>query len=383
MPSSPTGLLSRYFDRGSPLGAEDLPSLRQTLSSVPDPRARRGVRYPFTEVLLVFVAAVLSGARSLTMITEWAARAQGQRMIFGCGRSPSLATIHRIATLVDPVALDTALAAWTTARTTGPGRGLAAVAVDGKEVRGAKRAGGDRVFLMAALTHHQATVVAQEAIGVKTNEIPHLPILLDRLGNLDGVVITADALHTIAAQATAIVARGGHYLFTVKTNQSGLRNRIGSQGWSHRTPGYLLREKAHGRTSTWEATVALAPARIDFPHAAQTIRLLRGRAEHGSGEKTGEQVFAITSLPPHLAGARELAKLLRGHWAIENRLHWVRDTAYREDASQVRTGHGPHVMASIRNLALNIVRLAGHTNITATLRALDHHPEIVRQLTGL
>lgn len=64
-------------------------------------------------------------------------------------------------------------------------------------------------------------------------------------------------------------------------------------------------------------------------------------------------------------------------------MHWVRDTAYREDASQVRTGHGPHVMASIRNLALNIVRLAGHTNITATLRALDHHPEIVRQLTGL
>jgi len=383
MPSSPTGLLSRYFEHDREVSGLELPSLRQALSAIPDPRAMRGVRYPFTDLLLVFVAAVLSGARSLTMITEWAARAHRDRALFGYGRAPSLATIHRIAVLVDPVALDAAVAGWTTARTTMPDTALPAVAVDGKEVRGSKHANGERVFLMAALDHDTSIVLAQEAIGVKTNEIPHLPVLLDRLGNLEGKVITADALHTLAVQAKAIVARGGHYVFTVKANQRALRDRIASQGWSHRTPGYRAREKAHGRTSTWEAAVQPAQDWIKFPHACQTMRIIRGRAEHETGQKTGEQVYVITSLPPELAGAKELANLIRGHWGIENRLHWVRDTSYREDASQVRTGNAAHVMASLRNLAINILRLAGHTNISATLRALDHEPETVRQLTGL
>lgn len=385
MPSSPTSVLSRYFALEEELSGRDLPSLRQALAAVPDPRDPRGVRYPFTDLLLVFVAAVLSGARSLTMVTEWAARTHRDRPLFDRGRVPSLATVHRTAALTDPVALDTAVAAWTAARAqqAATGRALPAVAVDGKEVRGAKHAGGDRVFLMAALDQSQGTVLAQEAIGAKTNEIPHLPALLDRLGPLDGRVVTADALHTLAVQAEAIVARGGHYVLTVKANQRALRDRIASQGWSHRTPGFRAIEKAHGRTSTWEVTAQPAHDRIGFPHAAQTLRITRGRAEHGTGEKTGEQVYAITSLPPGQADAAQLAELVRGHWGIENRLHWVRDTAYREDASQVRTGNAAHIMASLRNLAINILRLAGHTNVAATLRALDHDPETVRQLTGL
>ncbi len=79
----------------------------------------------------------------------------------------------------------------------------------GKEVRGSKHANGDRVFLMAALDQDAGTVLAQEAIGVKTNKIPHLPVLLDRPGNLDGKVITADALHTLAVQANANVPAAG------------------------------------------------------------------------------------------------------------------------------------------------------------------------------
>lgn len=381
MPSSPLDLLERHLGTIPGPGTEDLPSLRQALSSVPDPRARRGVRYPFADLLLVFVAAVLCGAKSLTMITEWAVRAHRSRRLFDSGRVPSLATIHRLIAAIDPVALDTAIGAWISART--PATGLRAIAVDGKEVRGAKKASGQKIFLMAALDHHAGTVLAQEAIDMKTNEIPHLPMLLDRLGNLNGTVITADALHTQTRQAEAITARGGHYVFTVKANQPRLRDRIASQGWSGHRPGYELREKAHGRTSTWSVTTQPAQDWIGFPHAAQTARIIRGRAEHGSGEKTGEQVFVITSLPPHLAGARELAELIRGHWGIENRLHWVRDTAYNEDASQVRTGHGAHVMATLRNLAVSTLRIAGCTNITAALRTLDHDPETVRHLTGL
>lgn len=383
MPSSPTALLARHFQAAGAPNEAELTSLRHALSVVPDPRSRRGVRYPFTDVLLVFVAAVLAGARSLTMIAEWAARAHRDQHLFRRGSTPSLSTLHRIVSMTDPVVLDSAVAAWTAGRTAANGGGLRAIAVDGKEVRGAKRAGGERVFLMAALEHHSSAVLAQEAIDAKTNEIPHLPVLLDRLPDLDGRVITADALHTLATQAERIVARGGHYVFTVKANQPRLRDRIAAQGWSRRKTGHMVHEKAHGRTSSWEVTTAPAQAWIDFPHAAQTIRIVRGRAEHGTGQKTGEQVFAITSLPARTAGAKELAELVRGHWGIENRLHWVRDTAYLEDKSQVRTGHGAHVMASLRNLALNVLRLAGHTNITATLRALDHEPETIRRLTGL
>lgn len=224
-------------------------------------------------------------------------------------------------------------------------------------------------------------------MGEKTNEIPHLPALLDKLdptGNgLDGLVITADALHTLPQQAHAITSRGGHYLFTVKANAKTLRSQIASANWAPNQPQYRTSEKAHGRTSTWEVTTLNAPARIDFPDSRQILRIQRGRAEHHTGQDTGEIVYAITSLPPEMADAAALAGLLRGHWGIENRLHWVRDTAYNEDASQVRAGHGAHVMASLRNLAISILRLAGHTNITAALRHYGRDPQRATKLTGL
>src|SRR5699024_1076044 len=115
-----------------------------------------------------------------------------------------------------------------------------------------------KTFLMGALEHTTGVVLAQESVDEKSNEIPHLPGLLDKLGPLDGAVITADALHTLDQQATAITGRGGHYLFTVKTNAKRLHTQIGQAGWARRKPQYRTREKAHGRTSTWEATVMTA-----------------------------------------------------------------------------------------------------------------------------
>src|SRR5699024_11084452 len=132
--------------------------------------------------------------------------------------APSIATLHRIIAHIDAVAFDTVVSAWisTRARSTTVHSDPEAIAVDGKEVRGAKHAGGAKTVLMAALDHDTGTVLAQESVHEKTNEITHLPGLLDSLGPLDGRVVTADALHTLAQQATAITDRGGHYLFTVK-----------------------------------------------------------------------------------------------------------------------------------------------------------------------
>lgn len=362
--------------------AIDTVSLRAALEKVPDPRACRGIRYPFTGLLLILVCAVFSGAQTLTMIGEWARHAAATGNLFPSGKVPSLATIHRVAARIDPVALDAAVSTWvrdqTRERTTVP-----VIAVDGKEARGAKNGAGARVFLMGALDHATGTVIGQESIGEKTNEIPHFATLMDRLGDLSGVIVTADALHTQREHAKYLHGRRAHYVLTVKDNQRALRKRISSQTWSTRPVQHTCREKGHGRTTVWQVTTQPAQDWIGFPHAKQTIRLTRDRHDHKTGAKTREHVFAITSLTADQATPEQLAGYIRGHWGIENRLHWVRDVTYREDASQVRTGHGAHVMASVRNLAISIHRLAGATNIAEALRTAMRDPQIARRLTGL
>ena len=282
------------------------------------------------------------------------------------------------------MALDDAVNGWVRERAREHiGTDRLVVAVDGKEVRGAKNGGGGRVFLMAALDHATGTVIGQESVGEKTNEIPHFQALMGRLGDLHGVVITADALHTQRAHADYLHSKGAHYVLTVKTNQRALRERIASQTWASRPVQHVCQQKQHGRTTTWQATVQPAQEWIDFPHAEQTMRLTRDRRDHKTGETSREHVFVITSLPEEDATPAQLADYIRGHWGIENRLHWVRDVTYREDHSQVRTGNAAHAMASIRNLAISIHRLTGATNIAAALRHTMRNPTIAHQLTGL
>lgn len=361
--------------------AEELPSLRRALDSLADYRHKRGVRYPFVDLLLIMVCAMFSGNTSLTSIAEWAAHASGRCPLFATAKTPSLSTFHRLAVHVDPVALDKILHAWV--RTRRPAGIPLVLAVDGKEARGAKNGGQPRVFLMAAMEHASGLVVGQESIGEKTNEIPHFKPLLEQLGDLDGAVLTADALHTQRAHAELLHEHGAHYVLTVKGNQKALLDRIKSQTWSTREVGYSQWEKAHGRTTHWAATAQPAQDWIDFPHAAQTVKLTREKTNHQTGEQTAERVYLITSLPPEQAGAAELAAYIRGHWGIENRLHWIRDSTMGEDKSQIRTGNAPHVMASLRNLVVALHRLAGTRGIAKAMRTAGRDPEIARNLTGL
>jgi predicted transposase YbfD/YdcC len=113
------------------------------------------------------------------------------------------------------------------------------------------------------------------------------------------------------------------------------------------------------------------------------LRLTRTRTNRKTGKRTRETVYAITSLTAADAGPDQIAAWLRGHWSIENRLHWVRDVTYDEDRSQIRTGHAPQVMASLRNTAISLLRLAGHTNIAAGCRhhARDFHRPVELLLT--
>jgi predicted transposase YbfD/YdcC len=106
-----------------------------------------------------------------------------------------------------------------------------------------------------------------------------------------------------------------------------------------------------------------------FPHAAQAIQIRRRRRTR-TGKWSTETVYAVTSLTARDASPQQLADIVRGHWKIEDQLHWVRDVTFDEDRSQIHTRNGPRVMASLRNLAISVLRLTGATNIAAALR---HH----------
>jgi Ni/Co efflux regulator RcnB len=113
---------------------------------------------------------------------------------------------------------------------------------------------------------------------------------------------------------------------------------------------------------------------LAFPHAAQAIQIVRRRRPLNGKKWSTETVYAITSLAATQARPAELAAIARGHWLIEDRLHWVRDMDWDEDRSQVRTGNGPRVMASLRNLAITILRLTGETSVAAALRYHARRP---------
>ena len=131
-------------------------------------------------------------------------------------------------------------------------------------------------------------------------------------------------------------------------------------------PAFSSVTRDHGRRARRTVKAALAPAWIEFAGAAQVAQVRRTVTK--KGKKTVEVVYLITSARD--ASPATLAAWIRGHWEIENKLHWVRDVTYQEDKSLVRTASAPRVMASLRNLAIGLLRLDGHSNIAAANR---HH----------
>ena len=342
--------------------------LLETLARVPDPRKPRGIRHGLPAVLSVALAAVVAGARSFVAIAEWAADASPE-VLTQLGMSPKVpseSTIRRCLQRLAPDQLDQLLAAWTWLHTSQIS-GRRVIAFDGKTLRGARDAAGNLVHLLAGLCQSTGTVLAQCAVGAKTNEIPMLTKLLDTIDITD-VVITADALHCQRETAEYIVGRGGHYILTVKDNQPTLRKRLKTLPWKQIPILDSNTEHGHGRTAKRVLKATEIAAGIGFPGAVQVLQLTRTVTTRKTGKRHTEVVYAITSMSVTDAAPARIAAWLRGHWAIENRLHWVRDVTFAEDHSQNRTGSGPHVMATLRNTVIGLLRLAGHTNIAAALR---------------
>lgn len=407
-PSSPIAVLARCSTAVPALAtaapvdpaAEDLLA---ALGAVTDPRKSRGVRHRLLTVLAAAVCAVLAGARSYTVIAEWAHDLPvSARLRLGMGRrAPSESTFRRILQRIDADELDTAVSGWLarhtvatgTATGTGTGTGtirpgptsagsVRAIAVDGKTARGARGDDGRAVHLLGALDHRSGIVLGQTEVDQKTNEITAFVPLLARIDQacpLTGAVITADALHTQDRHAHWLHEHGAHYVFVVKDNRPALRAQLATLPWNEVPVVDQIHGRGHGRaeTRTLQLCAITGPGGrgIRFPHARLAVRIVRRRrASNASARWSTETVYAVTSLGFTDLRAHHLAEIIRQHWHIENRLHWVRDVVFAEDLSQIRTGHGPAVMAVLRNLAISRHRLAGATNIAAACRDTGRHP---------
>lgn len=405
----------------------DLESLIERLETITDPRHKRGVRHSFATTLVLIACATLAGHKSLTALSEWGDSSSqevltrlGARVSPATGLRipPSYATIRRAAMSVDPDELDLIVNTWAAeqadrrgrtlvrAGTTGPdviddsdttdtdnsggggdtGADLVGIAVDGKTVRGAKRADGTQVQLLAALRHDTGMVIGQTNVeNDKTNEILAFAPLLAPLV-LSGTVVTADAMHTQKKAAEFVVGGGGHYILGVKANQPRLFDAANEafDRVDFDQPEHVSCLRGHGRIDRHRAWSAPVPASAGFPHASRFLIIERESSTLDDVRKSIETRFYVTDLTAGDASTENLFRLTRGHWSIES-LHWVRDVTFDEDRSQIRTGTLPRVLATLRNLAIGIIRHATYrsVNIAAATRQLARHAELTLDLLGI
>ena len=208
-------------------------------------------------------------------------------------------------------------------------------------------------------------------------------------------MITADALHT-QRKLAALICRDllAHYVLTVKDNQKNLHAALAALN-RDRARRHATRDTGHGRRETRRCQVMDAPARIRamFPHARQVARITRtvtrtvtarsGRQRTTGQETSSQTVYAVTSLSAREAAPAHIAAYIRGQWSIENKVHRVRDVTFAEDACKVRAGSRPRVLATLRNLAIGLIRQAGYTSIAGTIRAIEYDKPLLLAILGL
>jgi hypothetical protein len=153
-------------------------------------------------------------------------------------------------------------------------------------------------------------------------------------------------------------------LLVVKANQPGLHQQLRSLPWKNVTARRYDRERGHGRNETRVTRVlTVTGLGLDFPNPVQAARVTRHRTDAATGKRTRQTVYALTDLTHEQASPQFIGRLARSQWTIEDRLHFIRDTAFQEDTSKIRTGRGQENMATLRNQAVNVLRKNGHTKM--------------------
>jgi predicted transposase YbfD/YdcC len=372
--------------------------LRTHFFNLRDPRRAGRSPYRLLDLIFIAIAATIAGAQDWGQIEvfarkrrDWLARfcglptdEQGQPL------TPCHDTFERLFKRLNPRHFARCLASWTAALA--EGLGLEHVAIDGKALRGSGRPddGLRALHLVSAWATEAHLSLGCVACSEKSNEITAIPQLL-RLLELEGALVTIDAMGTQKAIAAQIVEQGGDYVLPVKGNQEGLEqdihglfSRAVERNWEGlRYDHYLVEEQGHGRKESREYMVLydLEGMTQKDKWANLTAVGLCMRQREVGGKKSYEEHYFIGSrdMP-----AVRYAGALRGHWGIENGCHWVLDVIFREDHSQLADRHAAMNLGLIRRLALSLVKRHKAKGSVARKRyaaALDTH--LLEEILGV
>jgi predicted transposase YbfD/YdcC len=349
------------------------PRLRRLLdhfSAMTDTRQSWRVAYPLPEILLLVVCASIASCDDYNDIVEWGqAHLPFLRRVLPYHHGlPCADWLRVLMNRIDPHLFSACFMSWVRdLRPDAP----EFIAIDGKTSRRShdRAAGQQALHLVSAFATNERLVLGQEAVGDKSCEQTAIPALLERLagsGTLKGALVSIDAIACTPAIADAILTQEADYLLAVKANQPSLQAEIASY-FDTVPPGQLKTasdlDKDHGRIEMrrvsvahevdWMSSNRRYPGEYRFTKLATLIRVEATREI--AGQSSMERRYYISSAA--LSAARALAAI-RGHWRIENSLHWVVDVVFREDLSRLRKGHGARNMALVRHFALNLLRSA-------------------------
>src|SRR5271157_5631391 len=354
-------------DLGSP---SRLRLLLDYFSRIEDAREPHRVAFPMAEILLLAVCGTIADCDDYEHIAAWGAAHLPflRRFLPYYHGVPGGRWLTIMMNRINPALFSACFCDWV--RSCWPDR-PDLVAIDGKTSRRSHDRGQDRapLHLVSAFATTSGLVLGQEAVAGKSNELTAIPALLERLavdGGLEGAIVTIDAIACNGAVAKAVREAGAHYLLAVKANQPTLRDEI-ERFFKDAEPRLLSRvadvDKGHGRIETRTVTVAREvdwlggdrrfPGELRLPDVAAIIRV-ESKAELKDRCRF-ETRYYVASAP---LSAQAAAAAIRGHWGIENQLHWVLDVVFNEDQSRLRKRHGAANMAVVRHFAINQVRTA-------------------------
>lgn len=373
-----------------------LRALLEHFSVIDDPRDPWKVAHPLPEVLLLVVCGTIADCDDYEHIAAWgdAHLAFLREMLPYHHGVPGGRWLTLLMNRIDPALFSACFTAWV--REMWPDR-PDFVAIDGKTSRRSHDRGGGKppLHLVSAFATTARLVLGQEAVSDKSNETSAIPVLVERLaanGGLKGATVSIDAIACNATIAAAIKQAGANYLLAVKSNQPTLRSEI--EAYFASAPAEALDtvtdwDKGHGRIEERKVTVSREadwldgdrrfPGELRLPGVA-TIIMVRSRTELKDRCRTDTRYYISSA---NLT-AEAAAQAVRGHWGIENRLHWVLDVVFGEDQARLRTGHGAKNMAVVRHFAINLVRaIADKKSIKLRRKAAGWDTRYMEAILGL